>query len=377
MIKFFRGLKSGYNYPGTDNQFVDALYFATDTGEVLMNEKCYGTDEKKVSNVVFDDATNTFTFTILETSADGLVENTVTAALGDKLLTASDRELLESVGDILETGQLDVTYNSELDSTVATVNALGGIPAGTTVAQLDGKSISEVLDTLIFPTIQPTVIAPSASISLKSGVSDIKEVGATGYSESDFNTSFNQGTIKIGSSTQAARAGAKTSDVLYAGSEANGIPATISEGTTNFYYKVYYEAGPTPLDSKGNPATSYTALPAGSVVSSAKATYGVYPFYANVENEEVSKLTLTKNTTFTTTLASEGPNKHVFKMPHTITKIEVLNTLSNQYEVYGLENFTKTTETIQVQGVDKTYNVYTRNDAGFNGELTYRITYSK
>lgn len=371
MIKFFRGLRASYTYT-TENpgNLLDALFFATDTGELLLNGKLYGSDGEKVKDVEFDSSTNTFTFT----KADG---STVVANLGDKLLTDSDRTLLNNVADMFEGGQMNVTYNSKLDSTVATVEKLGGISAGTTVAQLKGKTISEVLDTLIFPTIQPTITAPSASLSLKAGVSNIKEVGDTGYTTKDFTSAFNQGAIKIGTSTQGPRAGAKSSDVIYAGSEANGIPNAVTAGTTNFYYKVYHAEGPTPLDSKGNPAASYTALPAGSVTSSAVATYGVYPFYANIKNAAPSKLPLTKNLTFTVTLAAEGPNKHVFKLPHVVTKIEMLNTLSNQYEVYALENFTTGTEEIAVQGTKVNYNTYTRNDAGFNGETTYRITYSK
>lgn len=371
MIKFFRGLRASYTYT-TENpgNLLDALFFATDTGELLLNGKLYGSDGEKVKDVEFDSSTNTFTFT----KADG---STVVANLGDKLLTDADRTLLNNVADMFEGGQMNVTYNSGLDSTVATVEKLGGIAAGTTVAQLTGQTISKVLDTLIFPTIQPTITAPSASLSLKSGVSNIKEVGDTGYTTKDFTSAFNQGAIKIGTSTQNPRAGAKSSDVIYAGSEANGIPNAVTAGTTNFYYKVQYAEGPVPLDSKGSPAASYTALPAGSVTSSAVATYGVYPFYANIKNAAPSKLPLTKNLTFTATLAAEGPNKHVFKLPHTVTKIEMLNTLSNQYEVYALENFTTGTEEISVQGTNVNYNTYTRNDAGFNGETTYRITYSK
>lgn len=371
MIKFFRGLRANYNY-NTENpgNLLDALFFATDTGELLLNGKLYGSDEKRVKDVKFDSSTNTFTFTKED-------DSTLVVNLGDKLLTDADRTLLDNVSDMFEGGQMNVTYNSGLDDAVATVEKLGGIAAGTKVSQLKGQTISKVLDTLIFPTIQPTITAPSASLSLKSGVSNIKEVGATGYTTKDFTSAFNQGAIKIGTSTQSPRAGAKSSDVIYAGSEANGIPAAITAGTTNFYYKVQYAEGPTPLDSKGNPAASYTALPAGSVTSSAVATYGVYPFYANIKNAAPSKLPLTKNLTFTATLAAEGPNKHVFKLPHVVTKIEMLNTLSNQYEVYALENFTTGTEEITVQGTNVNYNTYTRNDAGFNGETTYKITYSK
>lgn len=368
MIKFFRGLKAKYTYTSENpGSLLDALFFATDTGEILLNGQPYGTG---IRDVEFDSATNTFTFTKADNS-------TVVVNLGDKLLTDADRTLLDNVANMFEEGQMNVTYNSDLDSTVATVEKLGGIAAGTTVAQLTGKTISEVLDTLIFPTIQPTVTSPSASISLKSGISNIKEVGSDGYVVDNFNTSFNRGTIKIGATTQNSRAGEKISDVVYAGSEANGIPEKVTLGTTNFYYKVSYAAGPSPLDSKGNPATAYTALPAGNVVSTALAVYGAYPFYANTTNDEATKLPLTKDLTFVATLAAEGPNKHIFKLPHTVTKIEMLNTLSGNYEVYGLENFTTGTETIAVQGVDVTYNTYTRNDAGFNGETTYRITYSK
>ena len=371
MIKFFRGLRANYNY-NTENpgNLLDALFFATDTGELLLNGKLYGSDGKRVKDVKFDSSTNTFTFTKED-------DSTLVVNLGDKLLTDADRTLLNNVSDMFEGGQMNVTYNSGLDDAVATVEKLGGIAAGTKVSQLKGQTISKVLDTLIFPTIQPTITAPSASLSLKSGVSNIKEVGATGYTTKDFTSAFNQGAIKIGTSTQGPRAGAKSSDAIYAGSEANGIPAAITTGTTNFYYKVQYAEGPTPLDSKGNPAASYTALPAGSVTSSAVATYGVYPFYANIKNAAPSKLPLTKDLTFTATLAAEGPNKHVFKLPHVVTKIEMLNTLSNQYEVYALENFTTGTEEITVQGANVNYNTYTRNDAGFNGETTYRITYSK
>lgn len=371
MIKFFRGLRASYTYTAENpGNLLDALFFATDTGELLLNGKLYGSDGKRVKDVKFDSSTNTFTFTKED-------DSTVVVNLGDKLLTDADRTLLNNVSDMFEGGQMNVTYNSGLDDAVATVEKLGGIAAGTTVSQLKGQTISKVLDTLIFPTIQPTITAPSASLSLKSGVSNIKEVGATGYTTKDFTSAFNQGAIKIGASTQGPRAGAKSSDVIYAGSEANGIPAAITAGTTNFYYKVQYDEGPAPLDSKGNPAASYTALPAGSVTSSAVATYGVYPFYANIKNAEASKLPLTKDLTFTATLAAEGPNKHVFKLPHVVTKIEMLNTLSNQYEVYALENFTTGTEEITVQGANVNYNTYTRNDAGFNGKTTYRITYSK
>lgn len=51
--------------------------------------------------------------------------------------------------------------------------------------------------------------------------------------------------------------------------------------------------------------------------------------------------------------------------------------MSGKYENYGIDKFTKTTENIEVQGKQVEYAVYTRNDAGFNGESTFNITFSK
>lgn len=371
MVQFYKGLKSQYNYP-TNSVLKDAIFFATDTGEILVNGVNYGTDLEKVKDVSFNNDTNTFIFT----KANG---TQITAALGDKLLTAEDRKTLADAKEIFESGgSLNINYVSKLDGDVAMVNAVGGIAAGTTVSQLSNvKTLSDMFDELLFPTIQPTATAPTASLSL-TGYANLQEVGAAGPVASNFNKSWNKGSIKIGNTVKGDRAGEMDHDVLYVGTETvTTLPEKVAKGTTNYYYKVYYTEGPQPLDSKGNNATTLTKLAAGSVTSSAVAVNGVYPFYANVNNASASKLPLTNSTTFTCKLAAEGPNKHVIKLPHNITKIEMLNTLSNQYEVYGLENFTKTTEQIDVNDDQVQYNVYTRNDDGYNGETTYQITYTK
>ena len=119
MIKFFRGLRANYTYT-TENpgNLLDALFFATDTGELLLNGKLYGSDGKRVKDVKFDSSTNTFTFTKEDDSE-------VTVNLGDKLLTDADRTLLNNVSDMFEGGQMNVTYNSELDGTVEIENDHG------------------------------------------------------------------------------------------------------------------------------------------------------------------------------------------------------------------------------------------------------------
>ena len=103
------------------------------------------------------------------------------------------------------------SYESSLDPTVATVEKLGGIDAGTTVAQLTGKSYDEIFDTLIFPTVNPTFTAPSASISLKN-YQNIQEIGANAPTTANFNVSFNAGAITLAGNNYSTPLAAGTVD---------------------------------------------------------------------------------------------------------------------------------------------------------------------
>lgn len=106
---------------------------------------------------------------------------------------------------------------------------------------------------------------------------------------------------------------------------------------------------------------------------------GVYPYYTNKDNiTTFAKLGLTTNKTLDVTFVAEtASNKHAFKIPakFNVTKIMLLNTLSGKYEDYSVSRFSVTTETINVQGTDVQYNIYTRND-GTNGSSSFKITFA-
>lgn len=106
---------------------------------------------------------------------------------------------------------------------------------------------------------------------------------------------------------------------------------------------------------------------------------GVYPYYTNKDNiTTFAKLGLTTNKTLDVTFVAEtASNKHAFKIPAklNVTKITLLNTLSGKYEDYSVSRFSVTTETINVQGTDVQYKVYTRND-GTNGSSSFKITFA-
>lgn len=344
----FSGLKASYK-PAADH--LDKLYFATDTHELLVNGTSYSGGVSAVSI-----KGTTLKITMIDGSSK----------------TVDLAEILK--------------YKSALADDIATVNALGGIPAGTTVAQLKNKTFSQLFDELIFPTVNPTFEAPTASLSLNSTSTIIQEVGTTGASvpvAASFNTGYNPGAIKIAGVKKQDRGGALNSvnSFIYINNTPTNktFPTEIPEGSITYKYRAAYAQGPQPLDSKGN--NYQTPLPAGTVDSAAVTINGVYPYFTNKYNNEIfDKLTLTtSNTLSAITFKAEGPNKHAFKIPakYTLTKVELLNTLSGKYENYGIDKFTKTTENIKVQGKQVSYAVYTRNDAGFNGESTFNITFSK
>lgn len=345
----FMGLKASYK-PAADH--LDKLYFATDTHELLVNGTSYSGGVSAIS-----------------------IEGTT---LKITMIDGSSKAV--DLAEILK-------YKSALADDIATVNALGGIPAGTTVAQLKNKTFSQLFDELIFPTVNPTFEAPTAFLSLRSTSTPIiQEVGTTGASvpvAASFNTGYNPGAIKIAGVKKQNRGGALDSagSFIYINNApaSKEFPTEIPEGSIIYKYRAAYAQGPQPLDSKGN--NYQTPLPAGTVDSAAITINGVYPYFTNKDNNEAfAKLALTtSNTLSAVKFVAEGPNKHTFKIPvkYTLTKVELLNTLSGKYENYGTDKFTKTTENIEVQGKQVEYAVYTRNDAGFNGESTFNITFSK
>lgn len=345
----FSGLKASYK-PAADH--LDKLYFATDTHELLVNGTSYSGGVSAVS-----------------------IEGTTL-----KITMVNGSSKTVDLAEILK-------YKSALADDIATVNALGGIPAGTTVAQLKNKTFSQLFDELIFPTVNPTFENPTAFLSLKSTSTPIiQEVGTTGASvpvAASFNMGYNPGAIKIAGVKKQNRGGGlkdNESFIYINNSPTNKeFPTEIPEGSTIYRYRAAYAQGPQPLDSKGN--NYQTPLPAGVVDSAAITINGVYPYFTNKDNNEAfAKLALTtSNTLSDVKFKAEGPNKHTFKLPvkYILTKVELLNTLSGKYENYGINKFTKTFENIKVQDKQVRYAVYTRNDVGFNGESTFNITFSK
>lgn len=346
---FFRGAKASYDAASAHK---DKLYFATDTHELLVNGVSYGGGG--IANVTLEGDTLKFEMT------DG-TEKTV------------------SVADLLK-------YNSAMSDSLATVEDFGGIPAGTTVAQLKAKTISQVLDDLIFPTVQPTKKDPSASLILKSGFSNngVYEVGAAAPQDpANFTKSSSRGAINIAGKKTQDYAGEVTAQVLYYGSSESNttLPTEIPEGETAYHYKVTFAAGPQPLDSKGGNATSISKYNGGSATGDAKIN-GVYPYYGSTgANNALVKLALTTASEFTFTAPTEvgSTERHGFKLPakYTVTEVQWYNNLGGEWVTLPLSNFTETTANETVQGKQVSYKTYRRNEASRSGDTQFKVKFNK
>lgn len=299
-----------------------------------------------------------------------------------------------------EVVQLKLDYASSMDDSLTTPVKVGGLPAGTTAASLKQKTLSQVLDDILFEDVQPTVQNPSASIALKAGFSNngVYEVGAPApVDPTNFTVGFNRGQVTCPGRPNQWRAGEQDSGssfIYYDGSPSNTeLPTTVKLGTTTYKYRAAYGEGDTLLTSKGNTASlKPNPLTAGTVDSSQVVINGTYPYFcngaqasenANAEAELGAVAPDTKLTlkTWTTTqiyakFASEASTgtRLVFKYPaaKNVTKVEFLNTVSGKFE-----DFTGWTSSdagnMEVQSQQVAYKQITTTGA-LSGALKMRFT---
>lgn len=151
---------------------------------------------------------------------------------------------------------------------------VGGVEAGDTFTQ--GTSYDDMWDALLNPTLYPTYTAPSASLTYSADA--YYAVGSTIAAKVGY-VDFDQGSIDIGGTEQAKRAGAATNyalassgaDTEYSDSSTSSGSFNVSaltrstKGSITLTATVSYAAGPQPKDSKGNDYG--TPLAAGSVTA--------------------------------------------------------------------------------------------------------------
>lgn len=260
-------------------------------------------------------------------------------------------------------------YNTAMPDDLTVPETIGGIEAGTSVSDLKTKTQSQIIDDLLFPEINPTVVAPSAVVSFSSSftTNNIYEIGATAPQDSDIIVSFNRGKGTVVGQDDKNRAGAQTSVTKKYNNTTSFAQHIISE-QMSYNAVVAYGQGDTLVTSKGNIATHDSKgssitnpLPAGNVTSNTISIYGAYPYFCNGQSASNSvldenlpesatpdtKLPLQKmtDTLVGAKFASEATaGRFVFEYPSVknVTKVEFMNPLSGNWTELSIDGFSKT-----------------------------------
>ena len=235
-----------------------------------------------------------------------------------------------------------------------TAIAVGGVTLG---SNLQGKTALEILDTMLYPELNPTLTAPTASLSLSQ--SGLVEVG-TVIGTLNMNATFNRGSISPQYGASSPYRSGALDYFAYTGSNitssnTSSTPYALSNytvivGSQTFNLVAYYLLGVQPLSNKGNNYS--TPLAAGNVSASQQTITGVYPVYATTSNitTQTKQSLLTHGSDITVSLvADSGANKQTVRIPQawgTITVLQQYNTLSGTWDAIDLATFTKTSITV-------------------------------
>lgn len=235
------------------------------------------------------------------------------------------------------------TYQSRIvDKTIAMTTKLGDFDVGTTVADLEGKTFSELFDGILFPTVYPTYIHPSAILKLIN-YSNIQIVGSEAPKESNFTHTYNAGAINIGDVKQNDRGGSLISYTIYHGNYNLELPQIVSEGDTNYRCRIVFDEGPQPKDSKGNDYE--TPLPLGQVDSPIVYVNGTYPWYAStVTPGELTEQPLIRWKSEMQTepfdLQPHTVDKaQMFKIPRKAKQLQMYSVVSGKFEQVSLQDW--------------------------------------
>lgn len=79
--------------------------------------------------------------------------------------------------EVLSGDTVNTIYNTALTPVLETPNDVGGIPAGTAVSDLTGKTVVDLWNDLLFPTVQPTYTIPT--ITMTGVATSTLEAGST------------------------------------------------------------------------------------------------------------------------------------------------------------------------------------------------------
>lgn len=351
------GLKSEYN----QEQYLNNPYYATDTKEILLNGENFGGGVQSITQKTQASNYNSSNADIYEVRSNTNID------------------------------ELQLTFTPLSPLSLIVPETIGDISKGTTSASLKGKPISEILDSILFKTIYPTITDPSVTIN---GTTSTVEVGSALLT--NLTHTFNKGTVVVNDGVTPSKnyVGDSTSvnyQVKVTGGTSNtnaGVSAYPNKSDSDistvtryepgqYQYKVIinYAQGPLMTTSKGNspnpmPTTNKDNItnphPAGNVTSSYGITRNVtLPVFidpaSGIYNKQVLKNWGTMTFTGISMQNTSKTNPIKIQTPRKLQSVNSYNAVSGKYDVSQLSSFTMSTITKSVNGKDYIYYEYTWN----------------
>lgn len=299
-----------------------------------------------------------------------------------------------------ETRNVQLTYTPLSPLTLTVPETIGDIERGTKCEDLNGQAISQILDSIIFKTIYPTITDISGSVKFANGgytSGSLREVGTTIPTVANMGYSFSKGTVAVddGVTPSKAYVGDATGckyQITYAPGAANsnagvavgGASFTaealddhagekMGVGTYTFRGLISYGQGPVMTTSKGATPNPMPTTNKGDVANPHQAgtlttSYNVNipvtlpVFIDNQANGTFNKQTLKTWGAMTFTgvaMAGQTADKPTqIKTPRKINTINSYNEVSGKYDVPQKANYQESQISKSINGVSCTYYLY-------------------
>lgn len=229
---------------------------------------------------------------------------------------------------------------------------VGGITAGTTSESLRGKTISDIIDLMLFPTYVRDLIYPTLSYSY---IPNLVEVGSSIF-KPELTFIQNDAGPQISTSESILYNGSTYSSSIY-----NSI------GVYTYNGEVSYEAGEYLINNKGEVSTN--RVEAGSITASVSTT-ATYPWYAGTTST-VSKQTLVAFNINSDILLISLNGAAVIKLPGANSKLLSFKVDGGLgYLDVDLDGWEESTE--QINGI--AYKVWSKKDS-YSSALPHQIQF--
>lgn len=264
----------------------------------------------------------------------------------DSGLEAKINALEEEVDSIVH------IYTTSLDPNLEMLKDVGGIVSGTTVDDLTGRTISSIIDDLLFPTIFPTHTEPSISGFNLSNTSSPVEIGSSAKTITSATLNRGKWSEFNNDLPYAGTAKTTTYDIKINDNTYNNITSLPEKYTKvgNHTYKatISYDKGESPKNNKGAILDNYAA-PASSVTLT-RTVNVTYPIYATTKLEEetnggyygvfqktpllswtTNKITTGEITVVKQEKTTDIGRKQKFKIPRILDTVYTKNTLNGSW----------------------------------------------